>query len=98
MVNGTPSGMERHRRTVRSSVVEMLLLSKSSTPIGMPTTIDPYCSWVGASRSILKRWYLVLFIPDLNAGRETLGCATFSESLTPTPVYHSLPFNALGAS
>jgi hypothetical protein len=55
MVNGTPSGIERHRRTVLSSVVEMLPLSNSPTPIGMPTTIDPYCSWVGASRSILKR-------------------------------------------
>jgi hypothetical protein len=47
--------IERHRRTVLSSAVEILPLSKSPTPIGMLTTIDPYCSWVGASRSILKR-------------------------------------------
>jgi hypothetical protein len=39
-----------------------------------------------------------MFIPDLNAGREPLPCATFSESLTPAPVYHSLPFHALSAS
>jgi hypothetical protein len=56
MVNGTPSGMERHlAEQCSSSVVEMLLLSKSPTPIGIPTTIDPYCSWLGSPRSILKR-------------------------------------------
>jgi hypothetical protein len=60
--------MERHRRTVRSSVVEILLLSKSPTPIGMPTTIDPYCSgWehLVDPKAVISH----MFIPDLNAGR-----------------------------
>jgi hypothetical protein len=60
--------MEGHRRTVRSSVIEMLLLSKSPTPIGMPDDNRSILSLAGSTSFDPKAVISHMFIPDLNAG------------------------------